>query len=411
MIFSGRILVVAVAFILFASVYEYGADMKKFVSSIRTSNDLYAHAQRAVTQCADESYRPACYDEVIPALMDRGLSMEDAFKVTQYVQREDSTYWYCHVLGHRLSERETAKDPKRWVNVISRCPSGVCSNGCIHGAFQERFRKSELTGEEAHALIPELQNVCENTASKTFTGLEQGSCYHALGHLTMYMTGADIPHALTMCEQIALKSDGRDFRRLCYDGLFMQIYQPLEPEDFALVANIAPKTQSTAQAFCSRYSGEIRSSCRSESWPLFDKEIHTPEGLVAFCEQEENKDNRRMCYSGLIYVLTPGFNFDASAVTNFCAALPERVQGLCFGNAASRTVETDYTLAPQAVAICEGAGSARLRCFDELLFYSGYNFLKSSPEQQAFCETLPSSWKERCLAGEGERMLYPIDPV
>lgn len=401
----------ALVFISPVFLYQYAGQVRDMYNAYQTGHTLQELAQKAVAQCSGEVYKPACYDEVLPAFMDTGLSMEDTFRVTRYVQQLDPSYWYCHVLGHRLSERETAKDPQQWVGVIGRCPSGVCSNGCIHGAFQERFRKSEMTPEEAYALIPELQHVCESSATKTFTGLEQGSCYHALGHLTMYMTGADVSHALRMCEELAYKDDGRDFRRLCYDGLFMQIYQPLEPEDFGLVANIAPKTQMAAKAFCDTYSGEVRSSCRSESWPLFDAEIHTPEGLVSFCDKETNVDSRRTCYSGLMYVITPSFDFDARKVAAFCEALPERVQGLCFGNAASRTIETDYALADKAVAICESAGDMRERCFEELLFYSNYNFHRDSLEQQTFCYALPIPWAARCGEKEGEQTLHPQDAV
>ena len=102
-----------------------------------------AAAETIIATCAQESYAPSCYDKEIPKLMDEGYSMEQAFAVTQ-VARKDPSYQYCHVLGHYLAAKETQKDPENWKDVIARIPLGMCSNGAIHGAFQERFRAESL---------------------------------------------------------------------------------------------------------------------------------------------------------------------------------------------------------------------------------------------------------------------------
>ncbi|PIT90972.1 hypothetical protein COU17_02885, partial [Candidatus Kaiserbacteria bacterium CG10_big_fil_rev_8_21_14_0_10_49_17] len=119
------------------------------------------HAQDIVAKCATAEYRPACYDAAIPKLMDEGMSMEDAFEVTRAVQDIDDMYFYCHVLGHYLAEKETAKDPLRWKDVVARAPSGICSNGAIHGAFQARFKAETLPDASVDELKKELTGVCE----------------------------------------------------------------------------------------------------------------------------------------------------------------------------------------------------------------------------------------------------------
>ncbi len=202
--------------------------------SFTTKPNLQEYAKQVISKCQNEKYKPGCYDREIPKLMDY-ISMEDAFKVTQTVQGEDKSYPFCHVLGHKLAAREIDKDPSKWKEVVTRCPSGVCSNGCIHGGFQERFRAENFTDAQIQTLLPDLINLCEDSPNWHPTGLEQGSCYHALGHLTMYLTSADINKATSLCKEIGVKKDGRDFSQLCFDGSFMQIYQPLEPEDFALI--------------------------------------------------------------------------------------------------------------------------------------------------------------------------------
>ena len=132
--------------------------------------------------------------------------------------------------------QEVARDPENWMDVIARGPAdGLCSNGFIHGAAVARFSKEVLSSEEIKETIPDLQIACETREGFDPTGLDQAICYHGIGHVLVHLTEADLDSSLKICEEVALKSDGRDFRQVCNEGVFMQIFQPLEPEDFALL--------------------------------------------------------------------------------------------------------------------------------------------------------------------------------
>ena len=253
----------------------------------RRSVSFEEYAERIIKKCAKQGREVGCYDKEIPKLL-ASLSMEDVFKVTALIQEKDRSYTYCHVLGHKLAGLETKKDPSKWREVVGRCPVGVCSNGCVHGAFQERYRADVLQGEEFEKAKNELKDVCEAREGFNPTGLEQGSCYHALGHLLMYISGADIRKSVASCDEVGLKKDGRDFRGLCYDGAFMQIFQPLEPEDIALVFKVK-QTKETVRDFCSQFTSDMKTSCWTESWPLFFEEIITPKGLINFCANINGK--------------------------------------------------------------------------------------------------------------------------
>lgn len=376
--------------------------------SYRPSFSNAAHdslAREIIATCKDAPYPPKCYDEEVPKLMDRGLSMEDAFAVTRIIQNTVPNYYYCHVLGHKLSEKETAKDPSKWTSVIARCPVGQCSNGCLHGAAQERFRNDTLTPEQIESVIHELAQTCEPSAERAFTGLEKASCYHSLGHLTMYITGADSTAATGVCDRIARKGK-EDYTQLCYEGAYMQIFQPLEPEDFALVRDIPATTTALAQAFCNRYEGERRAACNRESWPLYRETLSTAEGLSRFCALTPGEAYEGRCYSAMFYVLTAMTNFDDEKVVSLCEGLSDRRKAQCYANAASRYLETDYRLIDKAVGLCKkatesGVGEA---CYRELVFYSSYNFHKGSEAFSHLCASLPDSWKEMCLSGEGMKL-------
>ncbi len=358
---------------------------------------LKTQANRLITTCSRETYPPACYDREIPKLMDKGLSMEEAFEVARIIQEKTGDYYFCHVLGHNLSAKETAKDPSKWTDVIAQCPVGVCSNGCLHGAAQERYRDDVLSEEEIEAVLPELATTCTSGGSRDFTGLEEASCDHSLGHLAMYMTGADPIKATAICDVVAKK-----YAVTCYEGVFMQIFQPLEPEDFGLVKDIPATTIVSAKAYCDRFTGVQRTACHRESWPLYHLQIKEPAGLASFCTLVPDEESVNACYYGMFYVLTAQFHFDKERVSSFCSSLGDR-KSQCFANSASRFLETDYALIPDAVSLCEAAEKEGVgkRCFNELLYYSGFGFHKGSDAFNTLCHALPEPWRTRCKDGEG----------
>lgn len=384
-----------IALVLLAGVLALGA-----LLSLSPAQTHAALARKVVEACASAENRPLCYDKEIPKLMDDGLSMEETFQVTRVVQELDQSYVYCHVLGHILSEKETAKDPTKWVEVVHRAPSGICSNGAIHGAFQERFRTDSLPEAELEELKPVLRDVCRVSDAWGPTLLEQGSCSHALGHLTMYVTAANIKKSLEACDAVAINEGGHDFRQLCYDGAFMQIYQPLEPEDFDLIAG-REVARGERDRFCAQFSGAAYGSCVTESWPLYRDELLTPQGILSFCAPfEAGSEQGERCYLSLFYSQMPWLLFDEGKIVALCRALPADVSAACFKHSASRFIETDWRNIEKAANLCahaeeEGSGEA---CYEELITYSTYNFHPGSREALALCRALPEPFAARCRA-------------
>lgn len=351
-----------------------------------------------VDRCRNEAFRPSCYDREIPNEMDAGLSMEETFELARLVQRLDPDFRYCHVLAHKISAKETEKDPSRWKDIVARAPSGICSNGAIHGAFQERFRTEALPEAEISELKQELEGVCDPRGSWNPTGLEQGSCVHALGHLTMYVTAADIHKSLTLCDEIGRTQNGYDMRQLCYDGAFMQIFQPLEPDDFALIEG-KEQTKETAPGFCLEFPSPYRTSCVSESGALFREEIRNdPQALLSHCGILPSGFELDRCKVALIHYIVPQFNLDSEYTILYCAGFFGNDRNLCFSNAAARFLEIDWGNTKEAVDLCiaaerHGAGEA---CFSELARMSIYNFHAASKEAQSLCAQLPRPWSMRC---------------
>jgi hypothetical protein len=135
--FSTKIIALSFgALILLAAIFFVPTSQVIFEKKVekRSENELRKYAEDVLGRCSSVGYKPTCYDEEIPKLLDI-ITMEDAFQVTRYVQEKRPEYLYCHVLGHNIAEQETRKDPSRWKDVVARCPTTMCNNGCPHGAL------------------------------------------------------------------------------------------------------------------------------------------------------------------------------------------------------------------------------------------------------------------------------------
>ncbi len=363
---------------------------------------LTTFATKIIDVCDKERYHPACYDREIPKLME-DISMEDAFKVTAIIQAKDSAYPFCHVLAHTLTGIEVDKDPSKWKDVAIRAPTDMCSNGGLHGAFQQRFRAENMSPEQIEEIKPELETVCEKRMGWDPTSLERGACYHALGHLTMYLTKADAQASVKLCDEIGLKIGGNIIQS-CYDGVFMQIFQPLEPEDFALIEGMDIKINAgNLQDFCGQFHGKQRASCWAEGWPLFREKVITPKGLNEYCGNDflEDNESKERCYTGEFYMIMVELKFDMSKYKNFCSELPASVSGLCVNAGATRLITTDYRYFSKAADFCSSVNRVgdKNGCYAKIVEYALYNFHSDSKESKALCNTLPENWRNKCLGG------------
>jgi hypothetical protein len=374
-------------------------------SHLLFNETLAGYAEEILVKCSKEEFTPNCYDREIPKLM-KYISMEDAFEVTKLVQEKDRKYLFCHVLAHELADIETKKDPDRWMDVAARCPVTMCNNGCPHGAIIQKFQSDVLSDAQVTAALPDLENVCEPRGKWNPTEVERSMCYHSIGHINMYITGANIDKSIALCKQIAIKEDERNYYQTCVQGVFMIIYQGIEPDDFALVKDIKP-TKERVPEFCRKYTGIEYIACRTEAWPFFADEIRKPEGLVKFCSFTNDWYGQKWCYgTGLsslsLELLEVVENAGIEKVNDFCLALPLNHRAECFAFSAARWVQVDPSYAPQSVSLCEMAEAAGLgeNCFHDLLYYSKYSFHFGSPENKAYCNNFKEPYKDRCLSGK-----------
>lgn len=362
---------------------------------------LEYYADRVSSNCAQAKFAPSCYDEEIPKLMDN-ISMEDAFKVARIVQQKEPSYVYCHVLAHNISYRETTKHPDQWKDIITRCPQTMCNNGCPHGVLLKKFSSDSLTDEQIEKLKPDILDLCEPRKSWNPVRVEVSMCYHAIGHLNMYITKGNLAKSVSLCEFAGKKPDGRDYVHTCTQGVFMQVFQPLEPEDYALVKGITP-LKDGVEEFCKPYFGQAFNACWTESWPLWRADLYDPGASNRFCSRLGDETSVKECHAGLMSFLTVDFIMtrgDYDQLKTYCSGMP--IVSECFDHAARRLLQIDPVLVDKSLQVCGYASSVGVgwECYRSMASYSRQDFRPDTPEFIKYCATLPKAWNETCLRGE-----------
>ena len=352
-------------------------------------------AQKIVSECSQVSNHSACYETKVPALYP-AMSLLDIFNVVRDIRNMDTSYQFCHVLAHKLGERIVAEDPTKWVDDIGLNPKdSMCSNGFIHGVIGGRFRSEVLASTTIATLIPDFRRACEPRRGWDPSDLDRAICYHGMGHLYDFITNADLSAALSLCTQTINAS----FRRVCIEGVFMQIYQPLEPDDFLLIAQMSIKPiKANVRSFCASYADpEYVGACLRESWPLFSNEIRDGTAEKSFCTGQPNMTQTGYCYdSAATIVGRTSLGHPESAVAA-CGHFPIEHQQVCFNASAQAVLEEDRNNAQGAMGLCERADSRTADvCLRTLISHSGFLFGTNTSQRLNFCNALPPEYQPSC---------------
>lgn len=372
-----------------------------FKKEVSPTQSIESYAQQVVSACASSAYHPTCYETEVPKLVTY-LPTEQIFDVIRHIRKLDTTYLYCHVLAHKLGSYEVAKDPNNWLDVIAKGPTdGMCSNGYAHGALVTRFHDEDLSPEEFKSALPDLSIACEGREGFAPTDLTKAICYHGIGHVLIHMTLAKVAESLGGCEVIGKKDDGRDYRQLCTEGVYMQLFQPLEPEDYALVGMLpfAP-TKDNLKKFCSESSRNDTQygACYREAWPLFGNDIYSRGGMDAYCGVLSESQDKDLCYVSAFTINGRHNLGDPDKMAATCNGLTEEHKGSCFARGANAFGEEDPNLVDHGVAMCGKANTktAQNECYGFLAGVASFNFNHSSPAFEKLCSTLPKEFESQC---------------
>jgi hypothetical protein len=366
--------------------------------SLFYATSRHATAEEIVAQCTKEESSEKCYEREVPKLYP-ALTMSEIFTVIRDIRAQDPAYQFCHVLAHKIGENASAEDPSRWIDLIPHNPAdGLCSNGFIHGVIVGRFRNDTLDAATLEKTIPDFQRACEPRSDWSPSPLDQAICYHGMGHLFMFITNADIRTSLDTCNRVAKSATG-DFLRVCREGVFMQIYQPLEPDDFALIELLPEKpTADNYRRQCASYgrTPEEQGACLREAWPLFRKDILSGKGATSFCSGQPNAGETNACYDTISAIIGRMSLGDADKAVNACESVPEEREITCFAAAAQAIIEEDRTRVAAGIQLCGHAKASVARgCLERIA--SMARFLYADSQGRAnFCAQFPKDVQARC---------------
>lgn len=355
-------------------------------------------AQDIVSVCRSHSDASSCYESEVPKLYPK-LSVSEIFGVIRNIRTQDVKYQFCHVLAHKLGERVVAEDPATWIEAISLNPAdGLCSNGFVHGVTGGRFRAEVLSSSTIEAFIDDFTAACVPRASWKASDLDRAICYHGMGHLYDFITDADIPKALALCS----RTTPEGYERTCVEGVFMQIYQPLEPDDFELIKRMKPApTKSTVRNYCALYKkSEYVGACLRESWPYFREGIKDGTAVTTFCAGHPTVAQTEFCYQ-TVSALIGRMSLDTvDDIASTCNNFPPSWQAMCFGYGAESVLQEDRTEAAKAFSVCVLAPeSVEQACFKHLLSHAEFIFGTATDSYYNFCTALPDSLQAECFAG------------
>lgn len=374
----------------------FGAGAAWMVHAYAASASTDAIAGKIVAACANSGPdHSACYEAEIPNLYPK-LSVPQIFDVVREVLKLDPSYQFCHTLGHKIGIRVVSEDPTNWLDYIPLNPSdGLCSNGFIHGVFEARFGADVLTDAEIKQFMPQFREACQPHDGWNPSELDQAICYHGMGHLADYITNANLTKALNFCSDVAPSQ----YQRVCYEGVFMEIFQQLEPDDVALFDQMPVKpTKPTIRQFCARFSTdpEWEGSCLEESWPMFEPVIVNGTGVQTFCSGQPDATETKQCYVSMASIIGRMHLADPQAAVSACKNFPVQWQETCFYFTAQANLEENLSNGQQAVHMCEEASpSVAQQCLTDLANTANFTFGDKS-ERSAFCALLPSDLQTVC---------------
>lgn len=356
-------------------------------------------AKKVEGVCTNDTDKETCYQKNISALYP-AYSLTDVFNVIRAVRTEDPSYQFCHVLGHLLGEAVVAEDPAQWADTFRLNPTdGLCSNGFIHGVIGGRFRDYVLDASTTRQFIPEFSAACEPREDWKPTLLDEAMCYHAMGHLYVMITNADLSRALALCGETAGDKGTGDYRDRCFEGVFMQIYQPLEDSDYDLIRKLPIQpTAHNVRTFCALYKeNDYVGACLRESWPLFRDQLLDGDGMHSFCSGQPDKKAEDVCYLSVSSIIGRMSLDEPKRINARCSQAPPERVATCVTMAARAVLEEDRSDSAKAIGVCqESSPDVVYQCIGDLVDAAVFTLGNDTPEYRAFCAALPEPYTGAC---------------
>jgi len=339
-------------------------DLQKEVERITSSGQLrlkiesddrndYIRSQMDI--CFKKGGRDNCYKD-LAAIFFSQYDLPALLQMLSDNEQYPEVFSRCHELTHYLTRLSYQKE-QSISKVYDSCTS-VCHGGCYHGVIEEYLSEKNLSldlSSNYDQIKQEIIKIC-GQKSDYKVPLLFDECLHGIGHGTMYITDADLPKALKLCDLL----EDEQKQQTCYGGAFMEnsssstnldhpskfikADDPLYPCDIldkkylgvcyryqsSHFAIISQSNWGQVAKMCMQVPQDFRPACFLTIGSNLVGFTQVTKTIIDNCSLIEEENYQSYCYQGAVDALAIRYRDDASRGFDFCSQVPSQYQKSCF---------------------------------------------------------------------------------
>lgn len=192
----------------------WGAPVTRQQLTAHPDEDPSDLVHRTMAACFRGGGRHDCYKDAAQRFFQR-FGLQGTLALLAQNESVPEVYARCHEVTHYLSRQEFERVESIPL-VYAQCDS-TCHGGCYHGTLEASLARTTSGDAAADALADQFPRVCGSPTDYA-RPLVRNECFHGLGHAAMFVTDADLPRSLRLCDTLTTQ----DLRERCYSGVFME---------------------------------------------------------------------------------------------------------------------------------------------------------------------------------------------
>lgn len=185
-------------------------------SSASSILNLDTFLRTGMAACMQNKGSAQCYRNLASNLLAQA-PIRTTLETIARNEQHPEVFSQCHQLTHFLAR--THYDHTKDVPLAFNSCTSACHGGCYHGVIEGYFKEHNIdigTLDDA-PMEEQIRTVCGQEGTHASPRI-YSECLHGIGHAMMFITEADLPRSLTLCDALAAPS----LRETCYGGVFME---------------------------------------------------------------------------------------------------------------------------------------------------------------------------------------------
>ncbi len=315
----------------------------------RAKVDVKSFVRAEMHDCVVKNGSNGCYEKAASKFLAK-TSYEEIIKIFREIEREPEIFTHCHELMHFLGREEYYK-----VNDIHQVlakSDPACFSGSYHGVVEGYLISKNLPADDA-TYRKEIANLCGEKISYEVAEI-YNQCVHGIGHALMFLTEAEVPRSLKICDALVSQKD----KEYCYSGVFME--------------NV---NSSTNPDHPSNY---IKADDPTYPCNVLDEQY------------------QKMCYTLQVPHFFDWAKFDWPKTVALCGQIPLEYQEVCYRGIGSNQIgySQDFLVMKNNCDLV--ALSGRVACIEGVVSTLATRYAGDFSRMQNFCAVVSAENKKRC---------------